>query len=191
MKGEFLSDIEKVHKRAHEESERGPLGTGYRGELGYMVELLNEALTAEHLCAEHCHELAELALRLNARSLAEDFETHAKLEHERVDAIVKRIKQLGGKPIDPHSACCHAHVKPDGADSLADLVQEELDAERLAAKTCAEIADRLGEFDPDARAVLQGIQHDEEAHTERLSQLLQTLRETIANPAPALEPQKG
>jgi bacterioferritin (cytochrome b1) len=189
MKGEFLADIEKVRRRAHDETERGPQQAGYRGELQYMVELLNEALTAEHLCAEHCHELAELALRWNARSLAEDFEKHAAAERARVDSIAKRIKDLGGKPVTSGDACCHAHVKPDGADSLADLVAEELEAERLAAETCHEIAERLGEIDPEVKNALESLRECEEEHTKKLSELLSSLKATIqaGPPQPELE----
>jgi bacterioferritin len=155
MRGQYLQVIEVIQQRAHDEAERGPMHSGRRGEIEYLVELLTEALSAEALCEWESRRLAALAHAKKLEDIAESLDQHAEIERRVVERLARRIRELGGKP--PMSAESNSpELVPNfDGDDLGELLKEEIEVEEVAIRTCSEIAERLGDADPETRALLE------------------------------------
>ena len=67
-----------------------------------------------------------------------EFLVYAQEEQEHADRIAARIRQLGGKPeMDPAVVAQSSHTEYKEGTSLADMLREDLVAERIAVATYA------------------------------------------------------
>lgn len=138
------------------------------------IKLLNDLLAAETLCV----------LRLRPRPAAADgrpspagrrTRDHAQDEQRHVELLTERIRQLGGEPTVPTG---EPSGDRHGAASAADLLREDLAAERLAIETYREVIDLVQDGDPVTRRLLTRILMDEEEHAAELRGILSSIDPT-------------
>ena len=65
-----------------------------------------------------------------------------------------------------------SHTEYDASTGLAEMLREDLVAERIAIATYTEIARWLGEADPTTRRVIEQLLAEEEEHADDLRNLL-------------------
>ena len=98
MAGAFLSDIQTLRKRAREHIAQGAVTPGYHADRGVVLKLLNEALATEIVCTLRYKRHYFMAKGIHAEGVAAEFLEHANEEQAHVDAVAKRITELGGNP---------------------------------------------------------------------------------------------
>ena len=114
-----------------------------------------------------------MATGIHSASVAAEFLQHAKEEQGHADTIARRIRQLGGKPqMDPIVIAETSHSDYREGTSLADMIREDLVAERVAIETYREIVRYFGEQDPTSRLLMEEILANEEEHADELANLL-------------------
>ena len=173
MKGEFLTDIQTLRRRAREHIERGAVTPGYTGDRETVIKLLNEALATELVCVLRYKRHHFMAAGINADSAATEFAEHAAEEQGHADQIAARIVQLGGEPnFAPDGLSSRSHAEYVEGTSLIDMIREDLVAERVAIDSYREMINYLGDDDPTTRRMLEEILATEEEHAEDLVTLL-------------------
>jgi bacterioferritin len=90
-----------------------------------------------------------------------------------LDRIAERIVKLGGAPdLAPDGLAARSHAECVEADALAEMIRENLVAERIAIDSYRDFIRYSGEHDPTTRRMLEGILAAEEKHADDLSDLL-------------------
>jgi bacterioferritin len=97
-KGEFLSDVKELRRRARQHMEAGAVTEGYRADVDTVVKLLNTALATELVCVLRYRRHHFTAKGIHAQAVADEFLQHAQEEQNHADELAKRIIQLGGAP---------------------------------------------------------------------------------------------
>jgi bacterioferritin len=91
--------------------------------------------------------------------------------------LAERIVQLGGEPdFAPDSLSSRSHAEYVAGGSLAEMIKEDLVAERIAIDSYRETIQYLGDLDPTTSRMLKEILAVEEKHADDLADLLQGLR---------------
>jgi len=184
----FLTDIDTIRKRAREHIDQGAITAGYSADRKTVVKLLNESLATEIVCVLRYKYHYYMASGINAKSVAAEFLEHANEEQGHADRIAERITQLEGKPnFSPEGLSSRSHSDYMEGEDLADMIKENLVAERIAIDTYRDIIQYLGNDDPTTRRMMEEILANEEEHAEDMSTLLEHLgkKGEPAKPAPA------
>ena len=169
----FLKNIKEIRQRARQTMEDGPVTYDYRLDPVQAVRVLNEALATEIVCVLRYRFHHFMATGIHSSALAKEFLVYAKEEQEHADRIAARIRQLGGKPeMDPAVVAQASHTEYKEGTSLADMLREDLVAERIAVATYREIIKYFGQDDPTSRTMLEAILAQEEEHAAELADLL-------------------
>lgn len=169
----FLNNIEEIRSRARQKIEEGPVTNDYGLDRDQAIAILNEALATEIVCVLRYRFHYLMATGIHSPAVASEFLEHATEEQEHADRIAVRIKQLGGKPeMNPATVARTSHSEYKEGTSLADMIREDLVAERIAIETYREIIKYFGEGDPTSRTMMEGILAKEEEHADELSDLL-------------------
>jgi bacterioferritin len=169
----FLKNIEEIRQRARQMMEDGPVTHDYRLDPAQAVRVLNEALATEIVCVLRYKFHYFMATGIHSSAVAKEFLMHAQEEQEHADRIAQRIKQLGGKPeMDPAVVAKASHTEYKEGTSLADMIRENLVAERIAVATYREIVTYFGQADPTSRTMIEAILAQEEEHADELADLL-------------------
>jgi bacterioferritin len=172
----FVSDIKNIRKRAREHIERGAVTDGYKADRETVIKILNEALATEIVCVLRYKYHYYMASGINAQSVAAEFLAHANEEQGHADRIAERITQLGGAPnLSPEGLLTRSHSEYVEGDDLADMIKENLVAERIAIDSYREIVTYLGNADITTRRIMEEILAVEEEHAEDMSTLLEEL----------------
>jgi bacterioferritin len=172
----FLTDIMTLRKRARSYMEQGAVTAGYRANRPVVLNLLNEALATELVCVLRYKRHYFTAQGINAESVAAEFLEHANEEQAHADRIAERIVQLNGEPnFSPEGMLMRSHSEYVEAESLVDMIKEDLVAERIAIDSYREMINYLGDNDPTTRRMLEDILASEEEHAEDLVSLLQDI----------------
>ena len=176
QKPAFLTDIKTIRERARQHLDQGAVTGGYRADRVKVIELLNTALANEIVCTLRYRYHYYMASGIHAKSVAAEFLEHANEEQAHADLLAQRITQLGGKPnFDPEGLATRSHAEYVEGDSLVQMIEEDLVAERIAIDTYREIAQFVGHDDPTTRRVIEQILASEEEHAEDLSTMLEDL----------------
>ncbi|MBN9463767.1 MAG: bacterioferritin [Burkholderiales bacterium] len=169
----FLTDVQTLRKRAREHIEQGAVTPGYKADRDTVLKILNEALATEIVCVLRYKRHYFMADGIDAGSVAAEFLQHANEEQAHADQIAQRIVQLGGEPnFSPEGMLSRSHSEYVEADSLVEMIREDLVAERVAIGSYSEMIRYLGSDDPTTRRMLEGILAMEEEHAEDLVSLL-------------------
>ena len=172
----FLTNIEEIRQRARQTMEQGAVTQDYGLDRAQAVQVLNEALATEIVCVLRYTFHYFMASGMYSSAIAQEFLTHAHEEQEHADRIAQRIKQLGGKPeMDPAVVAQASHTEYQEGTSLADMIRENLIAERIAVATYREIVTYFGQDDPTSRTLIEAILAQEEEHADELADLLFTI----------------
>jgi bacterioferritin len=139
-----------------------------------VIRILNEALATEIVCVLRYKHHYYAADGLNAEAVAQEFLEHAQQEQEHADQIAERIAQLGGNPnFSPDSLTARSHSEYVEGDTLKEMIEEDLVAERIAIDSYREIIQYLGDDDPTTRRLMEEILAVEEEHADDMAGLLQ------------------
>src|SRR6266487_4194939 len=169
----FLKNIQEIRARARQHIENGAVTKAYTLDREQAISILNEALATELVCVLRYKFHYFMATGIHSAAVAAEFLQHAKEEQGHADRIAGRIRQLGGKPqMDPLVIAETSHSDYREGTSLADMIREDLVAERIAIETYREIINYFGEQDPTSRLMMEEILTKEEEHADELADLL-------------------
>jgi bacterioferritin len=172
----FLTDVQTLRKRARQHIEQGAVTEGYRIDRETAIRVLNEALATEIVCVLRYKRHHYMASGINAQSVAAEFLQHATEEQQHADEIAARIVQLGGEPnFSPEGMLTRSHSEYVEGETLREMIEEDLVAERIAIDSYREMIQFFGHDDSTSRRMLEGILAVEEEHADDLVSLLQEL----------------
>ena len=172
----FLTDVKTLRERARRHIRQGAVTSGYGADRKTVVKILNEALATEIVCVLRYKRHHFMAKGIHAQGVAAEFAQHAAEEQGHADLIAERIVQLGGEPdYSPATLVLRSHSEYVEGDGLAEMIEEDLVAERIAVESYGEIIRYLGANDPTTRRLMESILEKEEEHAEDLSSLLAEL----------------
>src|ERR1051326_9209358 len=170
----FVRDVEEIRQRAEHKLEEGAVTQSYQGDVDKTISILNEALATEIVCVLRYMHHYFMATGVHGRSVADEFKEHADAEREHAE----RIQQLGGKPdFNPASLLTRSVSQYIEGETLADMIREDLIAERMVIEVYQEMVRYFGTNDPTTRILVEELLRKEEEHASDLSDLLY-----IANP---------
>jgi bacterioferritin len=174
----FVRDIQEIRQRAVRKMEDGAVTESYKGDVNKTIEILNEALATEIVCVLRYMHHYFMATGVHAKSVADEFKEHADDEREHADSLAERIQQLGGKPnFDPKGLLERSISQYVEGETLAEMIREDLIAERMVIEVYQEMVRYFGDNDPTTRVLVEELLKKEEEHASDLSDLLY-----IANP---------
>jgi len=170
----FLTDIKTLRERARRHIEQGAVTEGYAADRETVNKLLNEALATEIVCVLRYKRHYFMATGIHAEGVAAEFLQHATDEQGHADLLAQRIVQLGGAPnFSPEGLLTRSHAEYVEGDTLADMIKEDLVAERIAIDSYRDMINYVGDDDPTTRRMMEGILAMEEEHADDLMSLLQ------------------
>jgi len=166
----FLSAMADTRRRARRHIADGA------ADRDVVLRLLNESLATELACVLRYRHYCLMASGSLAQSIKDEFLKHSQEEQRHADQLAQRIVQLGGTPnFDGRGPADHGDSQYDEGDSLADMVEEDLIAERIAIENYREIIQYIGEKDTTTRRLFESILAVEEHHAEELASMRQAL----------------
>ena len=136
------------------------------------VKELNAALATELICVLRYKSHAARCEGILGSLVRDHFLEHAEQEQKHSEWIAERISNLGGTPeYDPSKIIALAHVKFETSDNVAEMVAQNLRAERTAIEKYRSLILTFGNQDAPTRAVLEKILVEEEEHAEDMPEL--------------------
>jgi bacterioferritin len=169
-----LSDVKTLRAQARKHIEEGAVTEGYEADRTKVIQLLNDSLATELVCVLRYRRHHFMARGIHSTAVAAEFLTHSNEEQGHADQIAERIVQLGGEPdFAPDSLTKRSHAEYVAGNSLADMIKENLVAERIAIDSYREIIQYIGEKDSTTRRMMEDILAVEEEHADDLSDLMQ------------------
>ena len=169
-----MTDVKTLRSRARQHIEEGAVTACYDADRDVVVKLLNEALATEIVCVLRYRRHYFMARGIHSQAVAAEFLEHSNEEQGHADQIAERIVQLGGEPdFSPDSLTSRSHAEYVAGVTLADMIREDLVAERIAIDSYREMAQYVGDRDPTTRRMLEEILAVEEEHADDLADLLQ------------------
>jgi bacterioferritin len=168
-----ITQIQQIRDRARQKIAEGAVTDDYKLDRNQVIGILNEALATEIVCVLRYKFHYFMASGIHSQSVKEEFKEHATEEQEHADWIAERIKQLGGKPeMNPAGLTARSHSEYKEGTSLADMIREDLIAERIAIESYREIVQFLGDKDPTSKRLMEEILAKEEEHADDMADLL-------------------
>jgi bacterioferritin len=168
-----INQIQELRDRARKQITEGAVTDDYKLDRKQVVSILNEALATEIVCVLRYKFHFFMATGIHSQAVKAEFKEHAAEEQEHADWIAERIKQLGGKPeMNPAVVTGKSHSEYKEGTSLADMIREDLIAERIAIESYREIIKFLGDKDPTSKRLMEKILAKEEEHADDMSDLL-------------------
>jgi bacterioferritin len=169
----FVENIEEIRERARRRIDEGPVTEGYHLDKDRAISILNEALATEIVCVLRYMHHYFMATGVHGRAVANEFKEHADDEREHADRIGERIQQLGGKTdLNPGTLVGRSVSQYVEGETLADMIREDLVAERIVIDVYREMIRFFGIEDPTSRVMLEEIMAEEEEHANDLADLL-------------------
>jgi bacterioferritin len=169
----FKANIEEIGRRAREKMDDGAVTAGYKADREKVIEVLNEVLATETVCTLRYRSHYFMAKGVHSPGVEDEFLEHANEEQAHADRVAKRISELGGTPnLDPATLATRSHSAYGNAESLIDMIREDLIAERIAVGTYAEIIRWLGNDDSTTRRMMEDLLATEEEHADDMAKLL-------------------
>jgi bacterioferritin len=169
----FVTDVEGIRRRAAQKIEEGAVTDTYEGDVKQTISILNEALATEIVCVLRYMHHYFMATGVHGMSVRDEFKEHADAEREHADKIADRIQQLGGRPdFNPASLVQRSASQYAEGNSLADMIREDLIAERIVIEVYQQMIRHFANNDPTTRTMIEHILRDEEEHASDLSDLL-------------------
>jgi bacterioferritin len=179
VKSDFVLDVEAIRKRAREHLDQGAVTDAYKAQRDTVLRLLNDALATELVCVLRYKRHFFMSPSMGGIAgfaVTSELGKHAAEEQGHADQIAERIVQLGGEPnFDPQGLAQRSHAEYAAGRDLADMLREDLVAERIAVDIYGEIIRYIGDKDPTTRRILEGILAQEEEHADELRDFLTRL----------------
>ena len=169
-----LTDVPTLRQQARQHIEQGAVTAGYIADREQVLKLLNEALATEIVCVLRYRRHHFMARGIHGQSVGAEFLVHSNEEQGHADLLAARIVQLGGEPdFSPESLSRRSHAEYVAGGTLAQMIQENLVAERIAIDSYRDMVLYLGEQDPTTSTLLKQILSVEEEHADELADLLE------------------
>src|ERR1700743_3328864 len=169
----FVRDVEEIRQRAIHKMEDGAVTESYKGDVNKTIESLNEALATEIVCVLRYMHHYFMATGVHAKAVADEFKEHADDEREHASSLAERIQQLGGKPdFNPKSLLERSVSHYIEGENLADMIREDLVAERVVIDVYREMIRYFGDKDSTTRKLIEHLLAEEEEHASDLSDLM-------------------
>ncbi len=169
-----LTDVATLRSQARKHLERGAVTPGYGADRDQLIELLNAALATEIVCVLRYRRHHFMARGIHGQSVGAEFLVHSNEEQVHADLLAARIVQLGGEPdFAPDKLSQRSHAEYVAGDTLTQMIQEDLVAERIAIDSYREMVRYLGNDDPTTCDLLKRILAVEEEHADELADLLE------------------
>src|ERR1039457_440110 len=144
-KGDFVSNLQEIRKKAREHIQEGAVTEGYRANRGVVIKILNEALATEIVCVLRYKRHFYMSQGIDSGNAAQEFQQHAVEEQAHADQISLRITQLGGEPnYNPSGLAERSHSEYVEGKGLTEMIQEDLIAERIAIDSYSEMIRYVG-----------------------------------------------
>jgi bacterioferritin len=173
-KATALTDVKILRKHARQNIDEGAVTVGYNADRETVLKLLNESLATEIVCVLRYRRHYFMAKGIHSKSVADEFLLHSNEEQGHADEIAARIVQLGGEPnFSPDGLSSRSHAEYVEGSSLADMIKEDLVAERIAIDSYRDFIHYLSDKDPTTRRMLESILAVEEEHADDMADLLQ------------------
>ncbi|MGA8533725.1 MAG: ferritin-like domain-containing protein [Candidatus Tumulicola sp.] len=172
----ILSDVKEIQAKVREAMQNGAVTPYYTLPLDKVYEVLNAALASEIICVLRYKQHYYMTTSIHQEQLQSLFKEHWLDEEKHLELIADRIKQLGGVPdLNPYGISKRAFSSFESGHTLADLLREDLLAERVVIKIYSDIIEFFGKEDPVSRRMFEGILKDEEDHADEIADLLYTV----------------
>jgi bacterioferritin len=172
-----LSDIEGLRQRAKKHIEAGAVTDEYNADRAEVVETLNTVLATELMCVLRYKRHYYIAAGINAEGVKKEFLEHAQEAQQHADRIAARIVELNGKPdFNPDSITPRSLSEYTTAQTIYDMIKEDLVAERIAVESYSEVVRWLGENDMTTRKLMADILMVEEQHAADMQRLFGKLQ---------------
>lgn len=172
----FPTDVAGRRVRARQQIEDGAVTLAYGAHRKTVLARLNDALATEIVCVLRYRRHHFMARGIHSQAVAAEFLAHSNEEQGHADQLAARIVQLGGEPdFSPDSLTSRSHAEYVEGATLADMITENLVAERIAIDSYGEFIQYLGDQDPTTRRLLEAILAMEETHADELAGLLHEL----------------
>jgi bacterioferritin len=186
----FLTDVETLRAQAREHLTSGNVTTTYRGDVAQTIAILQTVLATEIVCVLRYTMHSVAATGISSQSVRAEFAQHAAEEQTHMMAVAERINQLGGVAnFNPDGLMTRSASQYGDAESLVEMIQENLIAERIAIDHYRELIRYFGDDDPATRVMLEGILVVEEEHANDMHDLL-AAHDGTASLSPAEPPSK-
>ena len=177
-KKSVTSDVAEIRRRARANVEDGAVTDAYRADRETVLKLLNESLATEIVCVLRYKRHYYMASGIHAQTAANEFLEHANMEQQHADRLAERIIQLGGEPdLNPDTLTSRSHAEYVEGSTVAEMLRENLVAERIAIESYTEFIRYLGDNDPTTRRLLEDILASEEEHADDLKTLMERFRD--------------
>jgi bacterioferritin len=165
--------IQELRDRARQHITDGAVTADYALDRTRAIAVLNEALATELVCVLRYKYHYFMATGIHSQAAKAEFLEHAGEEQEHADQIAERIKQLGGKPeMNPATLADHSHSEYKEGNTVAEMLKEDLIAERIAIESYRDMITFFGDRDTTTKRMLEAILAKEEEHADDLSDLL-------------------
>jgi bacterioferritin len=165
----FLSEVVDIRRRARQHIQDGAVTPNYQADRDTVLRLLNEALATELACVLRYQRHYSVAGEGVAETIRAELLEHANDEQGHADRIAERIVELGGSPdFNPEGLLERSHSEYLEGELLADMLAEDLIAERIAIESYREIVQYLGSKDVTTRRLFESILAVEEEHAQDL-----------------------
>src|ERR1041385_6814341 len=169
----FLTDVKQLRAQARQNIEKGALTPAYQGDVKQTLDILQAVLATEIVCVLRYTMNAVAASGLSSESVKKEFEEHAKEEKEHMRLVAERINQLGGRPnFNPEGLLTRSASEYVDADTLIDMIRENLVAERIACDHYQELIRYFADKDPATRTMMESILTNEVEHANDMHDLL-------------------
>jgi bacterioferritin len=169
----ILSDVEGLRQRAQKHIEAGAITDEYNADRAEVVNTLNTLLATELMCVLRYKRHFYMASGINSEAVKKEFLEHAQEAQQRADRIADRIVELNGEPdFNPDSIAKRSLSPYTNAETVHQMIREDLIAERIAVESYSEIVRWLGDNDVTTRKLMADILMMEEQHAADMQKLL-------------------
>jgi bacterioferritin len=166
--GRMVLNLKAIEEAKHS-LDQGAVTPHYGPWRNDIIQLLNDSLATELVCALRYTRHHFTAEGLASPKIAEEFLVHAGEETAHAHMLAKRIVELGGMPdFSPDSLTRRSHAAYDESKDLKAMIKANLIAERVAIESYSQMIALIGDKDSTTRRLIEEILSVEQSHAEEL-----------------------
>jgi bacterioferritin len=178
----FLTHVGAMRQRARKHVKDRTSSADQDADRATLLGLLNAALATELMCVQRYRRLGALSDGQLSGALKGEFVKRAREEQAHADQIAERIGELGGAANESAQSLLDEQAHPREDESLLDLLEEDLIAERVVIEAYQHILQYVSSKDDATRRLFEQILAAEHVQTHELatlrSQMMQQGRQT-------------